>query len=273
LSENQSNIQINIDASDITQLLGILSNLQRKLEGAQDEFDGLGDEARTAGRKVKGAGKDAGKAGGKMAGLATKVGAMAAGFIAAAVTVEAMKKGFELLKASVEAAAEANTIVAASVDVTSGAFTGMQVAIGEAITTGETGNAIMGTLTGVFDMLKETVDRNKDAIANFVRRGLDLALGGFQLLINIMGPVARLFNNMLVFIPLTKLAIIGLSTAYLQFQTVLAEGVLVVMQKAIESFISLVQVASATAEFFGLDFATEALAGIEGFAEGLGTGN
>jgi hypothetical protein len=218
-------------------LLGTLSDLTKRLKSAEGEFDDLGDEAKKAGKEVKKAGTSAKGAGSKMAGMAGKVGALAGGMIAAAVTLEAAKKGFEFLKASVEAAAESNTVMAGNIASVSSNLNEMQVALGEAVAGGEAGNELFALFNATLDFLKGAIDRNKDAIQEFVRRGIRIAISAVEIM-------AEKFNDLEAILFTLKTGFIVIKAIVLDF----AAKAITAMVPLMETFSGLFEVIGAQAQ-------------------------
>lgn len=269
MATNEAEIKIQIDASDVQNIIGALQNLTRALNRTGDEFEEMGDEAKAAGRQVKSAESQVKGADRSLVTMTRTLAGAAAGFVAAKLTMETLKKGFDFLKASVEAATEANAEAKASLEVTSAAFTGLKVAIGETLISGEAGNELFGLFTETFDSLRRGVEDNKESIQTFVRSGLMFMLSTIRTGFDVLGPFLEFLNNMSLIVPTVRLALVSLANATLLWNSVIAEASLMLIGKLLEGFQSLLEGAGAVADFLGVDFAQEAIANVQSAVEGF----
>lgn len=153
MAQNEANVKINVDDSD-------LLTTSRRLEGVENNLESLAREGRQASTSLQG------------------VGRAALGAIGGLVSLEAAKQALTAtingLRASIEAYAESNEEGRRTVDAVSSSINSMKAALGEAMIGGDNAQVVVESLNETFDKLRQYIDDNSEAIAELTVDGLEL---------------------------------------------------------------------------------------------------
>ena len=153
MAENEANVKISVDDSD-------LLTTSRRLEGVENNLESLAREGRQASTSLRG------------------VGRAALGAIGGLVSLEAAKQALtstiNVLRASIEAYAESSEEGRRTVDAVSSSINSMKAALGEAIIGGDNAQVVVESLNETFDKLRQYIDDNSEAIAQLTVDGLEL---------------------------------------------------------------------------------------------------
>jgi hypothetical protein len=240
MADNQANIQLNIEDSQVAGLIAELSRLSDTLGILTSDFNTMASKADNAAGELKDVDREAKRTdrstsklddGVKKVGIS--FGSMAAGAgvaTAAMVAMEAikagMRAGFELLKSSVEAFTEANDEMAGVLAGTSERMTEFKVSIGEAIIGGESGKQIFGVFNQVLSGLQRVVDNNREAIQTFVRGAIVVMLDAVALSIDYVGRYVVALNSLRLVFPLVRIGVVELSDAMIGLGIAVSRGFL-----------------------------------------------
>ena len=175
---------------------------------------------------------DYGKSLRRMAGRAAIV---ALGIVGLGSAVEGARRIIEIGRRSVQEWAKENEEAAGRVRAVSQASDELRFAFAELISTGETGNTVMGTLTALMQSLKGIFDQNNQVIAGLVRGAMRAFLIVLRETVRFGNVLLTALTGLKVSFLVVKATVISVASAFLQVNTAVVRGIIEPVQWAIDA--------------------------------------
>ena len=153
MSTNEANIKITVDDSDLV-------TTDNRLERVEDGLQGVARGGRQANASLQGVGKAA-------------LGAVG-GLVSMELAKRALTGAINGLRASIQAFADTNERGQQTVDEITASFTSMKAALGQAMIGGENAEQVVDSLNETFDVLRQYIDDNSEAIAELTVDSLEV---------------------------------------------------------------------------------------------------